>query len=185
MTLSISIDFEIPGLYVFGDSLVDVGNNNYLSLSLAKADFPHNGMDFPTGKATGRFSNGKNAADFLAEKVGLPFAPPYLSLVSKSKKLSSSSATVTTGVSFASGGAGIFNGTDELFVTADSSVNTEVKSTSSRRWKGKDDNFYLFKRIDLTFVLIEELTTKLEELELELKHALHHLDIKIWKSLRI
>ncbi|GKB81929.1 putative triacylglycerol lipase [Tanacetum coccineum] len=106
---------SVPGLYVFGDSLVDVGNNNYLSLSLAKADFPHNGMDFPTGKATGRFSNGKNAADFLAEKVGLPFAPPYLSLVSKSKKLSSSSATVTTGVSFASGGAGIFNGTDELF----------------------------------------------------------------------
>ena len=56
---------SVPGLYVFGDSLVDVGNNNYLSLSLAKADFPHNGVDFPTGKATGRFSNGKNAADFL------------------------------------------------------------------------------------------------------------------------
>ncbi|CAI9283528.1 unnamed protein product [Lactuca saligna] len=105
---------SVPGVYIFGDSLVDVGNNNYLSLSLAKADFPHNGVDFPTGKATGRFSNGKNAADFLAEKVGLPFAPPYLSLVSKSKKLSSSNSTVT-GISFASGGAGIFNGTDELF----------------------------------------------------------------------
>lgn len=56
---------SVPGLYIFGDSLVDVGNNNHLSLSLAKADFPHNGVDFPTGKATGRFSNGKNAADFL------------------------------------------------------------------------------------------------------------------------
>lgn len=56
---------SVPGLYVFGDSLVDVGNNNYLTISLAKADFPHNGIDFPTGKATGRFSNGKNAADFL------------------------------------------------------------------------------------------------------------------------
>ncbi|XP_024976821.1 GDSL esterase/lipase At5g55050 [Cynara cardunculus var. scolymus] len=105
---------SVPGLYIFGDSLVDVGNNNYLALSLAKANFPHNGVDFPTGKATGRFSNGKNAADFLAEKVGLPSAPAYLSLVSKSKKLSSSNATVT-GISFASGGAGIFNGTDELF----------------------------------------------------------------------
>lgn len=104
----------VPGAYIFGDSLVDVGNNNHLALSLAKANFPHNGVDFPTGKATGRFSNGKNAADFLAEKVGLPSAPPYLSLVSKSRKLSSSNATVT-GVSFASGGAGIFNGTDELF----------------------------------------------------------------------
>ncbi|KAI7729950.1 hypothetical protein M8C21_031309 [Ambrosia artemisiifolia] len=90
---------SVPGLYVFGDSLVDAGNNNYLALSLAKADFPHNGVDFPTGKATGRFSNGKNAADFL---------------VSKSKKLSSTNATVT-GVSFASGGAGIFNETNELF----------------------------------------------------------------------
>ena len=52
-------------VFVFGDSLADVGNNNYLQLSLAKADFQHNGIDFPTGKPTGRFSNGKNAADFL------------------------------------------------------------------------------------------------------------------------
>lgn len=55
----------VPGIYMFGDSLVDVGNNNHLSLSLAKANFPHNGIDFPTGEATGRFSNGKNVADFL------------------------------------------------------------------------------------------------------------------------
>ncbi|KAI3780190.1 hypothetical protein L2E82_10161 [Cichorium intybus] len=81
---------SVPGVCIFGDSLVDIGNNNYLSLSLAKANFPHNGVDFPTGKATGQFSNGKNAPDFLAEKVGLPLAPTYLSLVSKSKKLSSS-----------------------------------------------------------------------------------------------
>ncbi|KAJ0765673.1 putative triacylglycerol lipase [Helianthus annuus] len=105
---------SVPAMYIFGDSLVDVGNNNYLSLSIARANFAHNGIDFPTGKATGRFSNGKNAADFFAEKVGLPSPAPYLSLVSKFKKLSSSNATVT-GVSFASGGAGILNGTDELF----------------------------------------------------------------------
>lgn len=54
-----------PALFMFGDSLVDVGNNNHLKLSLAKADFPHNGVDFPGKKPTGRFSNGKNAADFL------------------------------------------------------------------------------------------------------------------------
>lgn len=52
-------------MYVFGDSLVDVGNNNYLSFSLLKADFPHNGIDYPGHKATGRFCNGKNSADFL------------------------------------------------------------------------------------------------------------------------
>ncbi|KAJ0914460.1 putative triacylglycerol lipase [Helianthus annuus] len=56
---------SVPAIYIFGDSLVDVGNNNHLPLSLLKANFPHNGVDFPTGQATGRFSNGKNAADFL------------------------------------------------------------------------------------------------------------------------
>ncbi|KAM0015987.1 putative triacylglycerol lipase [Helianthus debilis subsp. tardiflorus] len=100
---------SVPGVYIFGDSLVDVGNNNHLALSLIKADFPHNGVDFPTGEATGRFSNGKNPADFLAEKVGLPMAQPYLSLVSKWK---TSNKYPITGVNFASGGAGLFNRTD-------------------------------------------------------------------------
>ena len=59
----------VPAVFVFGDSLVDVGNNNYLKVSLAKADFPHNGIDFPTKKPTGRFTNGKNAADFLGTLI--------------------------------------------------------------------------------------------------------------------
>ncbi|CAI9275530.1 unnamed protein product [Lactuca saligna] len=105
---------SVPGIYILGDSLVDVGNNNHLPLSFLKANFPHNGLDFPTGKPTGRFSNGKNAADFLAEKVGLPTAPPYLSLESDGKKLANTNVTVT-GVSFASGGAGILNGTKFFF----------------------------------------------------------------------
>ncbi|KAL8136449.1 hypothetical protein V2J09_002450 [Rumex salicifolius] len=98
-----------PALFVFGDSLADVGNNNYLQLSLAKADFPHNGIDFPASKPTGRFSNGKNAADFLAEKLGVPSPPPYLDLVN------SRINNFYKGVSFASGGAGIFNATDQLY----------------------------------------------------------------------
>ncbi|XP_076895498.1 GDSL esterase/lipase At5g55050-like [Bidens hawaiensis] len=106
---------SVPGMYVLGDSLVDIGNNNYLPLALAKANLPYNGVDFPTGIATGRFSNGKNTADFLAEKVGVPSPPPYLSLPSIFGKLSSSNAMVT-GVSFASGGAGILNVTEELFI---------------------------------------------------------------------
>ena len=56
-------------MYVSGDSLVDVGNNNHLKLSLAKANHPHNGIDFPTKKATGRFSDGKNAANFLGKLI--------------------------------------------------------------------------------------------------------------------
>ncbi|KAL2245297.1 UNVERIFIED_CONTAM: GDSL esterase/lipase [Sesamum indicum] len=98
---------SVPGMYVFGDSLVDVGNNNYLELSIIKADFPYNGIDYPGGQATGRFSNGKNAADFLAEKVGLASAPPYLG---------QPNGVFVKGVSFASGGAGIFNTTDESLI---------------------------------------------------------------------
>ncbi|KAG4924239.1 hypothetical protein JHK82_050103 [Glycine max] len=56
-----------PTVYVFGDSLVDVGNNNYLSLSIEKAILPHYGIDFPTKKPTGRFRNGKNAADLISQ----------------------------------------------------------------------------------------------------------------------
>ncbi|XP_065862398.1 GDSL esterase/lipase At5g55050-like [Euphorbia lathyris] len=96
----------VPAVFMFGDSLVDVGNNNHLPVSFAKANFPHNGIDFPNKKATGRFSNGKNAADFIAEKVGLPTSPPYKSLPSNNV------SAFITGVSFASGGAGIFNTSD-------------------------------------------------------------------------
>ncbi|XWS27818.1 hypothetical protein CRYUN_Cryun25bG0012700 [Craigia yunnanensis] len=110
---SLSLEFSkaqmVPAVFVFGDSLVDVGNNNYLTVSVAKANFPHNGIDFPNKKPTGRFCNGKNAADLLAEKVGLPSSPPYLSLSNKKN------ASYVNGVSFASGGAGIFNGTDQVF----------------------------------------------------------------------
>jgi hypothetical protein len=58
----------VPAVYVFGDSLADVGNNNHL-LTLLKADFPHNGIDYPGKKATGRFSNDKNFPDFLGARV--------------------------------------------------------------------------------------------------------------------
>lgn len=51
---------------MFGDSLIDVGNNNYFT-TIIKANFPYNGHDYPGGKPTGRFSNGKNTADFLGK----------------------------------------------------------------------------------------------------------------------
>ncbi|GMN51624.1 hypothetical protein TIFTF001_020772 [Ficus carica] len=99
-------------MYVFGDSLVDVGNNNYLLFSPVKANFPHNGVDFPTKKPTGRFCNGKNAVDLLSEIVGLPASPPYLSTIFKLKR---SQKQFLTGANFASGGSGIMNQTNKLF----------------------------------------------------------------------
>lgn len=52
-----------PALYVFGDSLVDSGNNDLLPTML-RADYWPYGMNFPQG-TTGRFTNGKTCADFL------------------------------------------------------------------------------------------------------------------------
>ncbi|KAI3842063.1 hypothetical protein MKX03_012328 [Papaver bracteatum] len=52
-----------PALYVFGDSLVDSGNNNYLQ-TLAKVNYTPYGVDFRNGP-TGRFNNGKTAGDNL------------------------------------------------------------------------------------------------------------------------
>ena len=57
------------GLFVFGDSLLDTGSNNYLPVSLVKATFPPYGIDFPGGKPTGRFGNGKIYTDFVGKMV--------------------------------------------------------------------------------------------------------------------
>lgn len=54
--------------FVFGDSLVDNGNNNYLATT-ARADSPPYGIDYPTRRATGRFSNGYNIPDFISYVV--------------------------------------------------------------------------------------------------------------------
>jgi hypothetical protein len=51
--------------FVFGDSLVDNGNNNYL-VTTARADSWPYGIDTPDHRATGRFSNGKNVPDLIS-----------------------------------------------------------------------------------------------------------------------
>lgn len=58
---------EIPASFVFGDSLVDAGNNNYI-VSLSKADFAPNGIDLmPYRQPTGRYTNGRTIADILGD----------------------------------------------------------------------------------------------------------------------
>ncbi|TVU12608.1 hypothetical protein EJB05_46259 [Eragrostis curvula] len=52
----------VPAVITFGDSTVDVGNNDYLH-TLLKANFPPYGRDFKNRVATGRFCNGKLATD--------------------------------------------------------------------------------------------------------------------------
>lgn len=59
-------DTAMSASFVFGDSLVDAGNNNWLS-TLSKADIPPNGIDFAAsgGQPTGRYTNGRTIADIV------------------------------------------------------------------------------------------------------------------------
>lgn len=62
---------QVPCYFIFGDSLVDNGNNNRLS-SLARADYLPYGIDFPRGP-TGRFSNGKTTVDVIGKYITFHF----------------------------------------------------------------------------------------------------------------
>ena len=58
----------VPAVIVFGDSIVDSGNNNYVS-TLVRCDFPPYGRDFGGGnRPTGRFSNGLVPSDIIGRR---------------------------------------------------------------------------------------------------------------------
>ncbi|XP_021714217.1 GDSL esterase/lipase At2g23540-like [Chenopodium quinoa] len=97
--------------FIFGDSLVDAGNNNYLS-TLSKADTTPNGIDFKAsgGTPTGRFTNGRTIGDIVGEMMGIPtYATPFLAPNATGK-------AILSGVNYASGGGGILNATGRIFV---------------------------------------------------------------------
>lgn len=75
LILAILLGFGIDGCqckvvqFIFGDSLSDVGNNLYLSKSLAQASLPWYGIDFGNGLPNGRFTNGRTVADIIGNIV--------------------------------------------------------------------------------------------------------------------
>ncbi|KAJ8459538.1 hypothetical protein OPV22_032464 [Ensete ventricosum] len=99
---------EARAFFVFGDSLVDNGNNNYLATT-ARADSPPYGIDTPSHQPTGRFSNGLNIPDILSEHLGAEPTLPYLSPELQGEKL-------LVGANFASAGIGILNDTGIQFI---------------------------------------------------------------------
>ncbi|RWR81432.1 GDSL esterase/lipase isoform X1 [Cinnamomum micranthum f. kanehirae] len=97
----------VPALIIFGDSTNDVGNNNKL-YTIVKANFPPYGRDF-NHTATGRFCNGKLAADFTSENIGFTSYPPaYLSPKANGKRL-------LTGANFASASSGYYDKTAAIY----------------------------------------------------------------------
>uniref|UniRef100_A0A2P2JSU5 Uncharacterized protein MANES_11G013800 n=1 Tax=Rhizophora mucronata TaxID=61149 RepID=A0A2P2JSU5_RHIMU len=89
-------------LFIFGDSILDAGNNNYINTTVAqRANFWPYGQthfNFPTG----RFCDGRLIGDFVAQYANLPLIPPFLQ----------PGAEYYDGANFASGGAGAL---DETF----------------------------------------------------------------------
>ncbi|KAG4112609.1 hypothetical protein ERO13_D13G171800v2 [Gossypium hirsutum] len=97
---STQVEAAARAFFVFGDSLVDNGNNNYLATT-ARADSPPYGIDTPSRHPTGRFSNG----DALGSEPTLPYLSPEL----KGDKL-------LVGANFASAGIGILDDTGIQFM---------------------------------------------------------------------
>ncbi|MED6139898.1 hypothetical protein PIB30_088287 [Stylosanthes scabra] len=65
-------------LFVFGDSLFDNGNNNYINTTtFLRSNFPPYGETF-FKYPSGRFSDGRVISDFIAGYAKLPLIPPYL-----------------------------------------------------------------------------------------------------------
>ncbi|PIN04346.1 Cutinase [Handroanthus impetiginosus] len=98
----------VPCYFIFGDSLVDNGNNNARN-TLAKASYPPHGIDYPDGP-TGRFTNGRNVADIVAELLGFNNHIPQFATASGN--------TILNGVNYGSGGAGILDNTGKQFFAA-------------------------------------------------------------------
>ncbi|KAF6174105.1 hypothetical protein GIB67_020287 [Kingdonia uniflora] len=91
---------KFPAIFVFGDSTVDPGNNNFIPTAFLANHVPY-GRDLPNRVPTGRFTNGRMGSDLLASSLGIKeLVPPYLDPALSNEEL-------RTGVSFASAGSGL------------------------------------------------------------------------------
>ncbi|KAM6585448.1 hypothetical protein CsatB_012450 [Cannabis sativa] len=101
-------------LFIFGDSLFDAGNNNYIK-TIGQANY------YPYGETffkypSGRFCDGRLISDFIAEYAKLPFIPPYLY---------PGNHDYSYGVNFASAGSGALFETGRDIVVID--LNTQLE----------------------------------------------------------
>ncbi|XP_024542888.1 GDSL esterase/lipase 5 [Selaginella moellendorffii] len=91
----------VQGLFIFGDSALDAGQNTYIPGSRIMSAVPPYGKSY-FDKPTGRWTDGRTIGDFLAQALGLPLLPPYLR----------PGANFSSGVNFASAGAGLLDATN-------------------------------------------------------------------------
>lgn len=116
----------VPAIFTFGDSAVDVGNNDYLP-TIFKANYPPYGRDFVNHQATGRFCNGKLATDITADTLGFTTYPPaYLSPQASGKNL-------LIGANFASAASGY----DEKAATLNHAISLPQQLQYFREYQAK------------------------------------------------
>lgn len=84
-----------PPLFVFGASLLDVGENAAAMPGRSVSEFPPYGVHY-FGRAAARFSNGRLFIDFISQGLGYGFMDPFLKSLGSNFK---------HGVNFASSGA--------------------------------------------------------------------------------
>ncbi|KAJ0075187.1 hypothetical protein Patl1_35174 [Pistacia atlantica] len=134
---------KVPCYFIFGDSLYDNGNNNNLS-NKTRVNYPPYGVDFPQGP-TGRFTNGRNLADILAQLLGFEnFIPAHAASkgdqdILKAQLLgfenfipahaaSKGDQDILKGINYASGGAGIREETATNTLGAVISMNKQLEN---------------------------------------------------------
>ncbi|KAK1382036.1 GDSL esterase/lipase 5 [Heracleum sosnowskyi] len=98
---------KVSSFFIFGDSTVDAGNNNYINtIPENRANYIPYGHNGYFQQPTGRFSEGRIVVDFIAEYAQLPLIPPFLQ----------PSIEYVNGVNFASAGAGVLCETNQGLV---------------------------------------------------------------------
>ena len=91
---------------MFGSSLFDNGNNNFVE-TMVKADYLPYGLYFPHGPS-GRFTNGKTFIYVLGELLNIS------AIISPFNDLSTKGNCTAVGVNYACSGSGILDETDSI-----------------------------------------------------------------------
>ncbi|PQQ20395.1 GDSL esterase/lipase [Prunus yedoensis var. nudiflora] len=155
LLVSCSANKSVPAFFTFGDSLVDVGNNNYLQ-TLAKANYFPFGIDFGN-KPTGRFTNGRTTFDILQQELGFAqFTPPYLAPTTVGDVL-------LQGVNYASSASGILNSTGSNFgdrINFDTQISNHGRTESATAMSEEAYLDFLISRLKLALTTLYNLNAR-------------------------
>ncbi|KAG8366699.1 hypothetical protein BUALT_Bualt17G0106600 [Buddleja alternifolia] len=99
-----------PGIFIFGDSIFDAGNNHYNKNCTSQADFLPYGSTF-FHHPTGRFTNGRTVPDFISEFIGIPFQKSFMEIEIDIRN-GTRNGYPLNGINFASGGSGVLRATN-------------------------------------------------------------------------